>query len=75
VEIRWGSGSVSLPTEDKPLHEPAMNFPMYNTLGSYAVSVAGLPSDTVVGMGLGSIQQPAFTIHTCFYLTFQRTTR
>lgn len=75
VEIRWGSGSVSLPTEDKPLHEPAMNFPMYNTLGSYAVSVAGLPSDAVVGMGLGSIQQPAFTIHTCFHLTFQRTTR
>ncbi len=75
VEVRWGSGSVALPTEDKPLTDWAMNFPMYNTLGSYAVSVAGLPSDAVVGMGLGSIAQPAFTIHTCFFLTFQRTTR
>jgi CRP-like cAMP-binding protein len=75
VEIRWGSGTVALPTEDKPLNEYSMNFAMYNTLGSYAVSVAGLPSDTVVGMGLGSISQPNFTIHTCFFLTFQRTTR
>lgn len=75
VEVRWGSGSVALPTEDKPLPDWAMNFPMYNTLGSYAVSVAGLPSDAVVGMGLGSIEAPNFKIHTCFFLTFQRTTR
>jgi CRP-like cAMP-binding protein len=75
VEIRWGSGSVALPTEDKPLNEPGMNFPMYNTLGSYSVSVAGLPSDSIGGLGLGSIEQPNFTVHTCFYLTFQRTTR
>jgi CRP-like cAMP-binding protein len=75
VEVRWATGSIALPTEDKPLPDAAMNFPMYNTLGSYAVSVAGLPSDSIHGLGLGSIQQPNFTIHTCFFLTFQRTTR
>jgi hypothetical protein len=75
VEIRWESGSLTVMTEDKPINEYAANFPMYNTLGSYAVSIAGLPSDLVVGLGLGSIEQPDFKVHTCFYLTFQRTTR
>ena len=75
VEIHWSSGSVTLMTEDKPLPEYGTNFPMYNTLGSYEVSVAGLPSDIIVGMGLGSIQQPKFTVHTCFFLVFQRTMR
>jgi len=75
VEIRWESGNLTVMTEDKPINEYAANFPMYNTLGSYAVSVAGLPSDIVVGLGLGSIEQPDFKVHTCFFLTFQRTTR
>jgi hypothetical protein len=75
IEIRWESGSLTVMTEDKPINEYAANFPMYNTLGSYSVSVAGLPSDIAVGLGLGSIEQPDFKVHTCFYLTFQRTTR
>jgi CRP-like cAMP-binding protein len=75
VEIRWESGNLTVTTEDKPINEYAANFPMYNTLGSYVVSVAGLPSDLVAGLGLGSIEQPDFKVHTCFYLTFQRTTR
>ncbi len=62
-------------TENKPPNEFASNFPMYNTLGSYAVSIPGLPSDTVVGLGLGSIEQPDFKVHTNFFLTFKRVTR
>ncbi len=53
----------------------AANFPMYATLGSYSVSVPGLPSDTVVGLGMGTIEQPNFTIHTNFFLTFQKVTK
>ena len=75
VEIRWAGGGLTVFTEDKPANEFGANFPMYNTLGSYAVSVAGLPSDTVVGMGLGSIAQPDFKVHTNFFLTFQRVMR
>jgi CRP-like cAMP-binding protein len=75
VEIRWQDGSLTVFVEDKPAPEYGANFPMYGTLGSYSLSVPGLPSDTVVGMGMGTIEQPAFTIHTNFLLTFQRVKR
>jgi CRP-like cAMP-binding protein len=75
IEIRWESGSLTVVTEDKPQNEFPANFPMYNTLGSYAVSVAGLPSDTVVGLGMGTAEQPNFTIHTNFFLTFKKVKR
>ncbi len=75
IEIRWAGGGLTVFTEDKPVNEFGANFPMYNTLGSYAVSVAGLPSDMVVGIGLGTIEQPNFKVHTNFFLTFQRVTR
>jgi len=72
VEVRWADGSLVIVTEDKPVTEWPANFPMYATLGSYSVSIPGLPSDTVVGMGMGTPEQPNFTIHTNFLLTFQR---
>jgi hypothetical protein len=75
VEIRWAGGGLTVSTEPKPPNEPSSNFPMYNTLGSYAVSIPGLPSDVIVGLGLGTAEQPAFTIHTNFFLTFKRVTR
>ncbi len=75
VEIRWAGGSLTLYTEDKPPPEFGTNFPMYNTLGSYSVSIPGLPSDTVVGLGLGTISQPNFKVHTNFFLVFQRVQR
>jgi CRP-like cAMP-binding protein len=75
VEIRWAGGGLSVTTEQKPSNEPSSNFPMYNTLGSYSVSIPGLPSDVLVGLGLGTADQPAFTIHTNFFLTFKRVTR
>jgi CRP-like cAMP-binding protein len=75
VEVRWQDGSLTVVTEDKPQNEYPTNFPMYNTLGSYAVSVAGLPSDTIVGLGMGTAEQPNFTIHTNFFLTFQKVKR
>jgi hypothetical protein len=75
IEIRWPGASITIFTEEKPANEYPANFPMYNKLGSYTVSLPGLPSDAIVGMGLGTAEQPAFTIHTNFLLTFQRTTR
>lgn len=75
VEIRWPGGSLPLAIEDKPYPEYGTNFPMYNTLGSYSVSVGGLPSDVIVGLGLGTAEQPAFKVHTNFFLIFQRVKR
>ena len=75
VEVRWQDGSLTVVTEDKPPNEYSANFPMYNTLGSYVVAVAGLPSDTIVGLGMGTADQPDFTIHTNFFLTFKKVRR
>ena len=75
VEVRWQDGSLTLFIEDKPPPVYGGNFPMYNTLGSYSVTVPGLPSDTVVGLGMGTPEQPDFTIHTNFFLTFQKVTK
>jgi CRP-like cAMP-binding protein len=75
VEIRWQDGSLPIPTEGKSAPEWPANFPMYNLLGSYAVSVSGLPSDVVAGLGMGTAEQPNFKIHTNFFLTFQRVMR
>ena len=75
VEVRWQDGNLTVLVEDKPKPEFGANFPMYTTLGAYAVSISGLPSDVVSGLGLGTPEQPNFTIHTNFFLTFRRTVR
>lgn len=71
VVIQWAGGNQSLPVEDRPPPDWGVNFPMYNTLGSYSVSIGGGPSERVVGMGLGTPDAPAFKVHTSFYLVFR----
>jgi hypothetical protein len=71
VIVQWSEGSVVLPVENPPSPDWSVNFPMYSTLGSYAVSMGGAPSDRVVGLGMGTADAPDFTVHTCFYLTFR----
>ena len=74
VVVRWHDGQVVIKTEDKPEPEFSCNFQMYTVLGAYDLYVDGLPSDKVLGMGLGTPELPNWTIHTSFYLVFQRTT-
>jgi hypothetical protein len=71
VAFRWADGAVVLPVEDRPPPDWGVNFPMYNTLGSYAVNVGGAPSDRIVGLGLGTAEAPHTKIHTSFYLVFR----
>ncbi len=75
IKVSWREGSVTGVTEDKPATEYSYNFQMYAAGNSYDLSVEGLPSDTVTGMGLGDIERRAWKIHTSFYLTFQRSRR
>jgi hypothetical protein len=71
VVFEWAGDSVVLPVQDRPSPEWGVDFAMYNTLGSYAVSIVGAPSDRLVGLGLGTAEAPHFTVHTCFYLVFR----
>lgn len=73
VVVWWPGGQENLKTEDKPAPEYACNFPMYTTLGTYNVRVDGLPSESLLGAGLGTPKLPAWTIHTTFWIKFQRT--
>jgi len=71
VSVQWPDGNVAVPIQDRPAPDWGADFPMYNCLGSYAVSIDGAPSDRVVGLGLGTAEMPQFTIHTSFYLIFR----
>jgi hypothetical protein len=75
VIFQWTDGREILPVVQSSPPDWGANFPMYNTLGSYAVSVGGAPSDRIVGLGLGTAETPSFTIHTSFYLTFRLVAR
>jgi hypothetical protein len=60
-------------TEAKPNESYAVDFPMFAAGHSYHVRVATGASDRVLGMGLGSIAEPAMGIHISYRLTFRRT--
>ncbi len=74
VQIDWAGGGQLVYTEIKPPTEYPTNFPMYNVLGSYHVSIAGQPSDRIQGLGMGTPDAPNIKVHTNFKLVFQRTT-
>jgi hypothetical protein len=75
VVVEWHEGKDVKPTETKPEPEYSFNFNMYAVIGSYNVYLEGMPSDRLVGAGMGDLDRPAWKIHTCFYLTFQRAVR
>ncbi|MGD9148255.1 MAG: hypothetical protein PVI80_22010, partial [Anaerolineae bacterium] len=75
VIILWAGGREVLTADTVPGSDWGVNFPMYNTLGSYSVDIDGAPSDRIVGLGLGTADMPDFTVHTGFYLTFRLVSR
>jgi CRP-like cAMP-binding protein len=75
AEVYWSGGQEVLTTENKPAPEFAANFPMYAVLGTYSLRGQGLPSESVVGMGMGTPELPAWKIHTNFFIKLQRTIR
>jgi hypothetical protein len=75
VVVSWGDGWDVRPTEEKPAGEYGYNFQMYAAGNAYTVWVDGMPSDRVVGLGMGTPSQRDWKIHTSFYLVFQRAVR
>jgi CRP-like cAMP-binding protein len=75
VTVFWGEGVTSGPVEDKAPPDFGFNFQMYAAGYAYTAHVEGLPSDRVKNLGMGSIEQRMYGIHTSFYLVFQRATK
>jgi len=71
VEIQWPGGLAQIQAEGNKPEGEAVAFPQYGLLGSYAVQVQGLPSDKILGLGLGLLEDPVWAEHTCWYLVFQ----
>ncbi len=69
VRILWAGGEATVVTEAKPGEPYAANFPMFAVAPAYSAQPAG--GDLVGGMGLGSIEQPAYAIHTSYELIWQ----
>lgn len=75
VTVFWGDGSYTGGIEDKAAPDFGYNYMMYAAGNAYNVKVEGLPSEILVGAGMGSIEQPKYGIHTSFYLVYQRATK
>ncbi len=74
VRFWWNGGESILSTQEKPGEPFAVDFAMFAVAPAYgAVPADGSPADRVWGMGLGSIEQPYFTIHTSYRLVWQWT--
>ncbi len=65
IRFGWGNGELVLPSSN--------NFPMYAAGHSYTVEILGMPSDVIGGLGMGTPDQRYHTIHTEFFVRFQRT--
>ena len=72
VRVSWPGGSVVTRTDTNKPQGEAVSFPQYGLLGSYSVTVEGLPSDEIRGLGLGLPGNGVWADHTCWYLLFQR---
>ncbi|MBX3054478.1 MAG: hypothetical protein KF753_23600 [Caldilineaceae bacterium] len=74
VRIYWPAGETTVKTQPKAGEPYAADFGMFDVAPSYnALPNDGNPADEVRGMGLGSIEQPKFTIHSSYGLTWQWT--
>lgn len=72
--VAWKDGMAPVMTEDKPRPEYAANFPMYNAGKAYTAWVDDeIPSDTIVGLGLGDLERRDWTIHVEYLITFEKT--
>jgi hypothetical protein len=75
VTVWWGDGNYTGGVEDKAPPDYGFNYQMYAAGNAYNVKVEGLPSDTLMGAGMGDLERRDWGIHTSFYLVYQKATR
>jgi hypothetical protein len=74
VRMYWSGGETIIHTQAKENEAYAADFGMFDVAPSYgAIPATGDPADDVWGMGLGSIEQPNFKIHSSYGLVWQWT--
>lgn len=75
VELYSMNGALleSRSTNDKRGGDYACDFPMYNAGRAYRLAMNGLPSESVINLGMGTAADP--TVLTSFKIKFQRTKR
>lgn len=72
VRFWWKDGFQVKLTEAKPGDSWSIDFPMHEPGWSYGIAVDGI-SDSVFGMGLGTIENPQHKDHVSYKFIFQRT--
>lgn len=72
VKVKWDSGEYIGNTEDKAFPDYAFNYQMYAANRAYDITVEGLPSDKLVGAGLGDLASPFHRVHVSYLLTYQK---
>lgn len=72
VKVKWADGEHVGQTEDKNYPDYAFNYQMYAANRAYDITVEGLPSDKLVGAGLGDLENPYHRIHVSYLLTYQK---
>ncbi|MEM7130339.1 MAG: cyclic nucleotide-binding domain-containing protein [Chloroflexota bacterium] len=75
VSITWGDGAYTGNVEDKAFPDLGFNYQMYAAGYAYNVHVEGLPSDKLIGAGLGGIENRFYGIHVAYELIFQEMTK
>ncbi|MBI1298785.1 hypothetical protein GC175_27940 [bacterium] len=74
IRIYWSGGEATVNTQAKPGEPYAADFAMFAVAPSYgAAPNNGAPTDTIWGMGLGSIDLPFHTVHTSYGVVWQWT--
>ncbi len=71
VIMRWETGDCTREVRDAV----GINCAMFNAGSAYSVQVDGLPSEQVINLGLGTVDERALGIRTSFMLSFQKTIR
>ncbi len=75
VRVNWAEGSYVGNTENKPAPDYAFNYQMFAAGNAYNVLVESLPSDKLIGVGMGDLEKPDWGIHTSVYLVYQRSVK
>jgi len=75
VTIAWKDDSTVITTNKSPSEPYALDYGMNASGNAYDVWVAGLPSDKLRGLGMGTVAEPLSSTKTAFWLKFQQTIR
>ena len=72
ITVTWGDGAHTGAVEDKAFPDLGFNYQMYAAGYAYNVQVDGLPSDKLIGAGLGGVENRFYGIHVAYELIFQK---